>query len=440
MTPWTRHHERRDWRARLLVLGGLATFVLTVYAVLVVGGTWLLGRTSLPGVLPAVVATAVVALAFDSVQASLREFAARVLPTGVVEPFEVLRRFSGAVTGQYAAEQVPAEMARVLSEGTGAAWARVWLSVVDRLVLAAEWPAGATAEVASRAGTGLGRHWLEVRHGGELLGALELQERPHVPLTTVEERLFAGLAAQAGLALRAAALRSELEARAIELAARAEELRGSRQRLVDAQDDERRRLERDIHDGAQQHLVALAVNLRLAQTLAVTAPDRAVAMLDAQEAAAEDAVTTLVGLMRGIYPSLLGDEGLPAAIEAVAGMSPVPVTVSATGVDRLPPRIEAAAYFCCSEALQNVVKHAQATRVTIELSRAADGALVVCVADDGRGLASASTPAGTGLTNMRERVESLDGSLEVSSSPDGVRLVARIPVPAPVMAPLGVEA
>ncbi len=230
----------------------------------------------------------------------------------------------------------------------------------------------------------------------------------------------------------------------MELAARAEELRGSRQRLVDAQDDERRRLERDIHDGAQQHLVALAVNLRLAQTLAGSSPDRAVAMLAQQEDAAGDAVDTLVSLMRGIYPSLLAADGLVAALEAVATTSPVPVTVSAVGVDRLPPRVEAAAYFCCSEALQNVVKHARATRVVVDLSRSVDGALVVSVADDGRGLPPGEAPAGTGLTNMRERVESLDGTLEITSSADGVRLVARMPVAAPVPArvpaPAGVEA
>ena len=103
-----------------------------------------------------------------------------------------------------------------------------------------------------------------MRHGGELLGVLVVQERAHVPLTSVEERLFAGLAGQAGLVLRGARLRAELELRGAELSARADELRASRERLVDAQDDERRLLERDIHDGAQQHLVALAVNLRLA--------------------------------------------------------------------------------------------------------------------------------------------------------------------------------
>ena len=116
----------------------------------------------------------------------------------------------------------------------------------------------------------MGRRALAVRHGGHLLGVLRLQERPGVALTAVEERLFAGLAAQAGLVLRLVGLRAELEDRHEELVARAEELKASRERLIETQDAERRRLERDIHDGAQQHLVALTVNLRLAQTIAAT--------------------------------------------------------------------------------------------------------------------------------------------------------------------------
>jgi signal transduction histidine kinase len=438
MTAWTQLHLglRRDWRAQLLVLGGLASFVLGVYVVAVVGGGWLLSRSSLPDVLPAVVATAVVALAFDAVHRWLSGLAGRVLHTDQFAPFEVLRRFSGAVTGRYAAEDVPAEMARVLAEGTGAAWARVWLRAGDQYDLAAESPAGVGPSEAVRTADPRdddepGRRWQEVLHGGELLGVLVVQERPHVRLTAAEERLFAGLAAQAGLALRAAGLRSALEQRARELATRADELRRSRQRLVDAQDDERRRLERDIHDGAQQHLVALAVNLRLAQTLADRDPERAVPVLRQQEDAAGEAVDTLVRLMRGIYPSRLSEEGLVAALEAAAATSTVPVTVTAVGVDRLPPRVEAAAYFCGTEALQNAAKHAQASSVRVELSRSdVDDTLVVCVEDDGRGFGPQDHSAGSGLTNMRERVEALDGSLEITSTERGVRLVARIPLTA----------
>ena len=190
-------------------------------------------------------------------------------------------------------------MARVLAMGTGAGSAQVWLMVGDRPALAATWPPSAQIDPGEDPlEPGLrGRRVQPVRHGNELLGALVVQERDQVPLTSVEERLFAGLADQAGLVLRGARLRAELERRAVELSARADELRLSRQRLVDAQDNERQALERDVHDGAQQHLVALAVNLRLAHTLATGSPDRAAKLLAGQETAAADAVETVLQLI-----------------------------------------------------------------------------------------------------------------------------------------------
>ena len=239
-----------------------------------------------------------------------------------------------------------------------------------------------------------------------------------MPLTSVEQRLFAGLADQAGLVLRSARLRAELEHRLAELTVRAEELRSSRQRLVEVQDDQRRLLERDIHDGAQQHLVALAVNLRLAQTLSSRAPERAAQLLAGQEEAAREAIATLVQLSRGIYPPLLAEEGLPAALRSAAAASVVPVEVHSRDVGRYPPNIEAAAYFCCLEALQNAVKHAGATTVRVEL-RGGDGSLSLTVDDDGAGFDPGTTPVGTGLASMRDRIESVLGTLTIERSPGG---------------------
>ncbi len=437
MTTWplSPRDVGRNWRAETLVVGGLLLFVLAVYAAVVVGGGWLLGQASLPGLPLAVIATTAVALAFDRVHRQLRSSADRVLHSTRVDPFEVLSRFSGAVTGQYAVEDVPERMAQVLADGTGATWAEVWIAAGDRMVLAARWPADTGTRDQPPGGDRRveghpGRRWREVRHASSVLGVLVLQERPGVRLTAVEDRLFSGLAAQAGLALRSAVLLSELEQRADELAARVLELQGSRQRLVDAQDDERRRIERDIHDGAQQHLVALAVNLRLAQTLSATAPDRARAVLAQQEEAAREGVDTLVRLTHGIYPATLSDHGVVAALQAAAATSPVPVVVEGTGVGRLSPRVEAAAYFCSTEALQNAAKHAQATRVRVELHLGSDGSLTVCVEDDGRGFDLATVAGGRGFANMRERLVALDGSLDVSSTTSGTRVRARIPVPA----------
>ena len=172
MTTWAarlRIAPGRNVRADLLVLGGLTSFVLVVYTVVVVAGGWLLGRTSLPGIPLAVVATAVVALAFDRVHGRFRTVADRAVGTAHLPPFEVLRQFSGAVTGQYAAEDVPAQMARVLAEGTGAAWTEVWLSTEGQLTLAHRWPVGAGDDqdrsVDPRSSGAPGHRWLEVRHG-----------------------------------------------------------------------------------------------------------------------------------------------------------------------------------------------------------------------------------------------------------------------------------
>ncbi len=423
-----RRRSRGEWSVTLVVYGGLLLFVIAVYAVLVVGGGLLLGRTSSADVALSVVATAVVALAFDRVQARLETVASRLVHGGLPSPFDVMSRFSGTVAGRYAAEDLPLEMARVLAQGTGAEWAQVWLVVGDSPTLAATWPpdAGAADHADPRIAVGPGRRILDVRHGPELLGLLVVQEHPQVPLTSVEERLFSGLAAQAGLVLRGASLRVQLEHRATELSARADELRSSRQRLVDAQDTERRLLERDIHDGAQQHLVALAVNLSLAQTLADRSPDRALALLAGQEVAAAEAIATLRLLARGIYPQLLTERGLPAALAAVADSSPVPVEITTDGLLRQGARVEAAAYFCCLEALQNATKHSGATGIRVDLRR--DGTdLVVTVDDDGDGFDAGRDSAGTGLASMRDRVESLDGTLVLRSSPRGTRIRATLP-------------
>ena len=184
--------------------------------------------------------------------------------------------------------------------------------------------------------TGEGLRALPVRHGGQLLGVLRLQERPGLALTAVEERLFAGLAAQAGLVLRLVGLRAELEDRRAELLARAEELKASRERLIETQDAERRRLERDIHDGAQQHLVALTVNLRLAQTIVGRSPERPLAVLSEQAVAADVAIETLSSLSRGIYPRLLADEGLVAALRSAVAGSAIPVTIDTAGAGTPP--------------------------------------------------------------------------------------------------------
>ena len=420
---------RRGGWGRLVVLAGLAGFVVTVYVIVVLGGGAIIGRTDSPSPYLAVVATAAVALLFAPVTAALERVATRMGYGGVATPYEVLSRFSESVTDGDPAGALPARMSMLLAQGTGAAWAQVWLMVSGRLTLAATWPAEAGAAGGMDAG-GAGRRSLTVRHGGRLLGVLRLQERPGLALTAVEERLFAGLAAQAGLVLRMVGLRAELEDRRAELVARADELQASRQRLIGTQDAERRRLERDIHDGAQQHLVALTVNLRLAQRIAVRSPERAARVLAEQADAADVAIETLASLSRGIYPRLLSNEGLVPALRSAVGTSPVPVTIEATAAGRLPAAIEAALYFCCMEAVQNAAKHSGARSVSVRLAANRDRWLLT-VSDDGAGFDQAPAGAagtGAGLANMRDRLDAVGGTVTVGSTPgSGTTVTAAVP-------------
>ncbi|WUJ70258.1 histidine kinase [Kribbella soli] len=402
----------------LLVLGGLVVFVVLVYVVIVLGGGLLIGRTSSPHLGLSVLATAVVALAFGRVQSRLEVVMSRVVHGGRQSPYDVLKRFSPAVTD--GRDDLPARMAEILAEGTGARSAQVWLMVDGQLRLAATWPDG---DGLPAAGDQSGRRELAVRQAGELLGVLVVQEHENVPLTPVEERLFAGLANQAGLVLRGVRLRAELVHRIAELSRLAAELRTSRQRVVDAQDAERQRLERDIHDGAQQHLVALAVNLSLARTLAGKAPERADRLIRAQCQAAVVTIETITNLSRGIYPSLLVDDGLEAALRTAIARSPVPVEIDVAELGRYPAGVEAAAYFCALEALQNSAKHSSARVAHLGL-KGGPGVLEVTVQDDGSGFELDAVRAGAGLVNMRDRVESAGGTLTIATAPSRGTLVA----------------
>jgi signal transduction histidine kinase len=320
-------------------------------------------------------------------------------------------------------------MAQVLVEGTGVAWAQVWITVRGRLALAATWPAGTSGDLAPPVVTNTetltpsGRV-LGVYDRTELLAALRLHERENQPLTPIEEQLFAGLAAQAGLALRGAQLWTELSRRLAELQQRADELQTSRANVVETQDAERRRLERDLHDGAQQQLIALIVNLRLAQTLLARSPVHGAQLLRKQRAAVQDTIGSLSRLARGLYPT---DSGLEPALRAAAAASAIPVELRIEGVRRQTETVEAAAYFCCLEALQNAAKYSGASRIDVDLEDQSTH-LVLRIMDDGRGFVPGSSADGRGLVNMRERIESLDGRLSVVSSPGvGTVITAKIP-------------
>jgi signal transduction histidine kinase len=262
---------------------------------------------------------------------------------------------------------------------------------------------------------------VEVRHQGELLGALAISKRAGESLTPIEEKLVDDLAQQAGLVLKNVGLTAEL-------LARLDELRASRQRLVAAQDEERRRLERNLHDGAQQNLVALKVKLGLAEALAVKDPAKARELVSQLKGDADEALETLRDLARGIYPPLLADKGLAAALESQARKATLPVDLDADGIGRYPQEAEAAVYFCVLEALQNVQKYAGASHALVRLSDI-NGMVRFEVEDDGKGFDPATAKRGAGLTNMADRLDALGGSIELDSQPGaGARLRGTIPV------------
>ncbi len=254
---------------------------------------------------------------------------------------------------------------------------------------------------------------------GETLGALSVAKRPGETLTPVEGKLMSDLAAQAGLVLHNLGLTRQLQARLAELQA-------SRLRIVTAADDQRRRIERDIHDGAQQQLLVIADTLAVAQTLAGHDEQRERALVAQLKAETSGALETLRELARGIYPPLLADQGLPAAVRAQAGKAPGPVEVSTDGVGRYPPEIETAIYFCCVEALQNAARHAPGSAVRVAMADSGDE-VTFTIADDGPGFDPAAAPTGSGLRNMSDRLAALGGTCQVDSSPgQGATVTGRI--------------
>jgi signal transduction histidine kinase len=420
--------------SRTLVYGALAAFITAVYVGIVVGIGTLVGSGGKPNLVLSIVATAIVAVAFQPVRERLQKIANHMVYGKRATPYEVLSQFSERVADTYAADEALPKMARVLAEGTGAEQATVWLRSGSELRAAAAWPVPEEA-IEKREMQVVGQELLPiagadravaVQHQGELLGALTVTKRAGESMTPIETKLLADLAHQAGLVLKNVGLTAEL-------LQRLEELRASRQRLVAAQDEERRRLERNLHDGAQQNLVALKVKLGLAAMLTEKDPGKARMLLAELKGETDEALDTLRDLARGIYPPLLADKGLAAALEAQARKATVPVAVDADGVGRYPQEIEAAVYFCVLEAVQNIQKHAGANNATIRLREEKAG-LRFEVEDDGRGFDPEAHKRGSGTQNMEDRIDALDGSVSIASFVgSGTRVLGTIPLRAAVM-------
>ncbi|MER0445500.1 sensor histidine kinase [Streptomyces sp. Edi4] len=208
--------------------------------------------------------------------------------------------------------------------------------------------------------------------------------------------------------------------RAKELARRVEDLAESRADILDAADLERRRIERDLHDGAQQRLVSLAMNLGIARATLTDLPPEARAVIDEAHREAKEAIEELSNLVRGLHPAVLEDRGLDAAISGIAARAPFPVDLTVELAERPTPTVEAVAYFVVSETLANVAKHARATRCSVHVRRRAQ-LLTITVGDNGVG--GADPAGGTGLQGLRKRVGSVDGTIQINSPRGGPTVI-----------------
>jgi signal transduction histidine kinase len=399
------------------VLVGLLTIASLL--VLLVVGTIVVGPlANSPGV-ALVAGVGVGALTWPLLRLS-RRIADRLVYGGRATPYEVLTQFSDRMAESYATDDVLPRMGSILGAGTGAKNVTIWLIVGSELRAATTWSElgadgpGTVGPVPSARLEDLTGDVFVVRHQGEQLGAITVSMHANDPMNPAKEKLIRDLAGQAGLVLRNVRL--------------IEELRASRRRLVAAQDAERRRLERNIHDGAQQQLVALQVKQRLVEGMIERDPAGALELMTQLQADTADALDTLRDLARGIYPPLLADQGLGAALESQARKAPVPVSVDAAGVARYTQDVEAAVYFCALEALNNLAKYADASRARVSLSQN-DGMLTFAVSDDGVGFDVARAPSGTGLQGMADRIDAIGGSLEIRSAPgEGTTVLGRVPV------------
>jgi signal transduction histidine kinase len=268
-----------------------------------------------------------------------------------------------------------------------------------------------------------------VAHLGDLLGLI-VAERPGdaAVFSEEEDRVLSELARQVGLALHNVRLDSALQASLEELQRRNAELQASRLRIVAASDESRRQIERNLHDGAQQHLVALAVKVGLARQMLAADPEGVADLLDELRGDVQETLTELRELAHGIYPPLLRDRGLAEALRTAANRATLPTFLVADDIPRYPVETEAAVYFCCLEALQNAGKHAGAGASATVTVSASPTELRFEVADDGAGFDAEACGEGHGFVNMRDRLGAIGGTLELVSAP-GVGTTVRGAVP-----------
>lgn len=435
---------------------GSSAIVVATYLIVVVG----LGRVPTDDertiLVLSMLAAAIAALVFIPARTRLAETANRLVYGESNDPTEALETFGQRMTRALPMDELLLQLVELLKKHLGLVSAEVWsgtdgrferfVSVPDRgpgaLELGdKELPVVARAGVTGRAwanvwlpslleGRGLGPVRISpMTSQGEVFGLMVVERgEQEDDFTEEDERVLTELSRQVGLALKNSSLDLALQASLEEVKKANVELRSSRARIVASADLERRKIERNLHDGAQQHLVALAVKLRLIQRIAEADPAQAMTMIEEARGDVLATVEELRALAHGIYPPLLMDRGLPEALRAAAGRAVLPTTVEADGLERYDQDVEAAVYFCILEALQNAGKHA-GEDASIEVSVVVeDDELRFAVVDDGAGFDTAGGSRGHGFVNMADRLGAIGGSVQVSSAPgQGTRIEGRLP-------------
>lgn len=400
---------------KILVYGGLTAFIVALYVAVVVGLGSVVGSAGDANLALSVAATAAAALVFDPARRVLQRLASRAVYGRRATPYEALASMTRRVSAGYAPDDVIERMARSIAEATGGQ-GEVWIARGGVLSRSSCWPvsdgeSGPLVPLAHPIAVPGRDATFPVRHGDEVLGALTVARPRGDPIRGAEQRLLADLADSAAFVLENARL--------------VDELRSSRQRLVAAQDVERRRVERDLHDGAQQRLLELSLTLRRAerQLASAASGEAATTLADADEQLRQ-ALSELRDLARGIHPAILTEQGVEAAVESLAARLAIPVELDVRVDHRLDPTLESTTYFVTSEALANIVKHAGDARARIAINLDAD-VLEVEIADDGAGGAD---PRGSGLQGLADRVAALNGRFKVVSEPGkGTRVRAVLP-------------
>ncbi len=437
---------------------GSTAVVAVIYVVIVLG----LGKTPGDSVEREILglsmlAAAVAALAYMPVRYRLHAFATRCVYGTREAPDEALRTFGSRMTRAVAMDELLLQLAESLRKTMRLTSAEIYTGSGDVLERAVSVPDVARKpvlltdrerRVVARAGVS-GSAWASVwlpslldgreqaqlrvapiSHAGELLGLIVVARPAREDAFSEEDdRVLTELARQAGLAFHNVQLDAALQTTLDELRRQAAELRESRARIVASGDAERRRVERDLHDGAQQHLVALAISLRLAADIAADEPAAVAEMLAQMAADVQVTITELRELAHGIYPPLLADSGLGEALRAAASRNPLPATVVvADDVGRYPSEVEAAVYFCCLEALQNAAKHAKDATVELRLWTESGG-LLFSVADDGPGFDPSTARGGHGFVNMADRLGAIGGAVRWDSRPGhGAKISGSVPL------------